>query len=87
MARVMNNRADDVRLLKMLDLIAHEGLSRQAVADRLGVGRNSVIGQVQRVTQAGRDFAALCEARGEPECQCRKPENRDGGMPRRWWAA
>ncbi|MEI4470942.1 hypothetical protein [Frigidibacter sp. MR17.24] len=63
----------DQQLLQMLEW-REDGASMQAIGNRLGRSRNAVIGALNRL-----------RADDQP-CLCRKPENRDGGMPRRWWA-
>lgn len=67
-------RAKDERLLHMLDLRDHEGLSQTQIGLRLGISRGGVAAALQRMDKEPR-----------VRCLCRKPENRDGGMPRRWW--
>jgi transposase len=67
----------DEMVLEILHLVEGEGLTRRAAGARVGVSTNSVAGIVHRVRTAERDLGWEDEAR--------KPENRDGGMPPRWW--
>jgi hypothetical protein len=69
------SRADDEQYLRIMHLIDAEGQTMASVAARTGMTRSSVAGRVKRIrdTYQAQDF-------------CRKPENRDGGMPERWWA-
>lgn len=74
-------RADDLVVLELLD--AHE---------RLGLRGGALRNHMTRITQErwgnGRLQGALSRFRVDPEpCACVKPENQDGGMPARWWAA
>lgn len=74
MAGKTQTRADDERLLRMLDLRDNEGATSTLLAARFCMSRGAVIGAMQRADQA------------VLPCACKKRENRDGGMPRRWWA-
>ena len=67
-------REDDEFLLSALDLRAHEGLGFGNIAKRIGRTRSAVGGLLTRFDKAE-----------QPPCQCVKPENMDGGMPRGWW--
>lgn len=69
-------RQDDEALLTILDLSAHEGLSASQIARRIGSTKNAVIGALNRIAK---------EADKVPD-RCRRKANKDGGMPRRWWA-
>jgi hypothetical protein len=69
------DRQDDERLLRMLDLRDHEGMKAAAIARYFGVSRNAVIGLFHRQ-----------KTQDKQDCLCRKPENQDGGMSRKWWA-
>lgn len=66
----------DSEILEALDLHERQGLSFDAVAQRMGRSRGAVAGIVGRVSGA---------ADAEPDLAV-KPANRDGGMPARWWA-
>ena len=72
----------DGEMLLALDLCERQGLSRHQAAEQIaaqyGTGRqaNAVIGVIHRIN-------AKTDA---VPCRCRKPENRDGGMPPQWWA-
>lgn len=67
-------RDDDLFALRLLDLRDNTGLSAKEIGDRVDLTRNAVLGRFHRLKH------------DDVECQCRKPENRDGGTPRRWWA-
>lgn len=67
-------RAEDLCLLEKLHLKDNRGLTFAQIAERFGVSRSSVAGSIDRVN------AALAP------CAAKNPENRDGGMPERWWA-
>lgn len=67
----------DAQLLLMMDLHECEGLSFQAVADRLGTSKGAIAGAFTRIK---RDLAA-----SESGAAPLRPENRDGSQPRRWW--
>ncbi len=69
-------RDDDLRILEILDLREGAGLPVKEVAHRLGVTKGAVCGVINRINRA---------ADAVP-CRCRRKVNRDGGMPRRWWA-
>lgn len=75
MAGKTPTRADDERLLTMLDLRDHDGLTSTQQSQRFRTSRGSVIGAFRRVDKS------------DLPCACVKPENRDGGMRRRWWAS
>ncbi len=66
-------RADDIKLLKMLDLRDHEGMGSTQIGEAVGLSRSAAVGALSRVKRA------------EVPCACSKPENMDGGMPRGWW--
>ncbi|MGB1214946.1 MAG: hypothetical protein ACPG4X_16380 [Pikeienuella sp.] len=59
----------DEDILEMMHLRENEGFTMQMVADRVGVGRNSVIGLVNRVNNQANKHS----------------DNQDGTMPPRWW--
>lgn len=78
-AAALNKREwTDEETLQVLDL-RDEGKSAleiaQLMAQQIGrpVTRNQIVGMWRRTG-------------AQSECACVKPENRDGGMPRRWWA-
>jgi hypothetical protein len=74
MPRHQTSRADDELLLTMLDMRDHEGVRPADIAAQVGKSKSAVCGLFHRVR--------VQEVGGE----CRKPENREGGMPRKWWA-
>ncbi|APZ51247.1 hypothetical protein [Salipiger abyssi] len=81
----MPSRTDDEMLLNMLDMRDFDGLSASKIGQRAGRSRAAVCGLFKRVRDDEARHEAECAARGVPVCQCLKPENRDGGMTRRWW--
>lgn len=76
-------REDDLRLLEALYLRENLGLPYDQVAPHIPtragtpMSPRGIMGMINRVRRA----AAM------HPCLCRRPENRDGGMPERWWAA
>lgn len=70
-------RDADMVALTILDMRDGQGMSFRDIAVRLKMSRNAVLGIAYRVDRASR----------EDTCACRKPRNKDGGMPRRWWAS
>lgn len=73
----MKTRAEDEELLRMLDMRDHQRLSARQIAARTGLSRGTICGALFRID---RDADAV-------PCRCRRKANRDGGMPRGWWAA
>ncbi|WP_026756688.1 hypothetical protein [Sediminimonas qiaohouensis] len=77
-----HSRSDDLELLEILDMHEARGMSMREIAKLLSarqrrlVTRNSVLGRVHRVRK---DME-------KHQCRATRPENRDGGMPERWWA-
>ena len=78
-------RAEDERLLKVLSYIEQDGMTFSEAGNMVGISRTVARGQVQRVREHTRRHEAKCADQGVPVCACKKPENRDGGMPPRWW--
>lgn len=72
----VTTRADDERVLGILDVAAHDGT--RAAIERFGVTNSTVQGLVTRTF-------ARNPARDPWKCEARKPENKDGGMKRGWW--
>ena len=70
-------RQDDLRMLEILDMRECAGMPVKEIAARLGMSKGAVCGAINRIGKA---------ADAVP-CRCRRKANRDGGMPRRWWAA
>ena len=71
-----HSRAADLRDLEVMDLRDSGGLSAGGIAARIpGLTRGAVCGIWRRI-----------DASADDACACTKPENRDGGMARRWWA-
>lgn len=70
----MDHRTDR-EMLETLDLHERQGLSAAQVAARVGRSRSAVLGLVKRINDA---------ADAVPD-RALRPENRDGGMPARWW--
>lgn len=74
MAARSTTRSSDLIDLRILDLRDHEGLKPTAIGRAMGLSRNAVIGRLHRMQHE------------DVPCECLRPENRDGGMPRGWWA-
>lgn len=68
----------DVDTLKVLHLSEVEQLPASVIGKRYGVTKSAILGLMNRV----RTDLRLTEH--GPEVAVR-PENRDGGMPLRWW--
>lgn len=68
-------RDDDLRILKILDARAHDGLSLVALSERFG-GNSAAISRTLAVIRT--EDAGVVDVCSRPECM-------DGGMPRRWW--
>ncbi|KAB2539672.1 hypothetical protein AL035_17855 [Salipiger aestuarii] len=66
-------RAEDERFLEAMHRHEVDGMSFAVLARDLCRSRAAVCGMFKRVRDA------------EQPCQCVNPENRDGGMPPRWW--
>lgn len=79
MNRLNPDRAKDERDLEMLHLLDVARKGPDFVGARFGVTRGQIAGLRNRTTGS--------KARTEHRCLCEKPENKDGGMPARWWAA
>lgn len=71
------SRDDDLCLLEMLHLRDVDRLTNKEVGSRFGISKGAVIGKLSRINKATDAIA----------CRCQRKENRDGGMPPRWWAA
>lgn len=71
----IKTRDDDLRVLKILDQADHGDAS--GARERFGLTNGTLQGLRNRTVYAA----------GRIPCECAKPENRDGGMPRRWWAS
>ncbi|WP_421907101.1 hypothetical protein [Mameliella sp.] len=69
------SRAEDERILNILDVISHEGTT--VARKRFGLTNSKVQGMRTR----------FLNPKYQPEDRCRRKANRDGGMPRRWWAS
>ncbi|MBW4986058.1 hypothetical protein KZZ07_26380 [Mameliella sp. CS4] len=68
-------RADDERVLSILDVISHESV--KAARERFGLTHSAVQGMRTR----------FLNPKYQPEDRCRRKKNQDGGMPRHWWAS
>ena len=68
-------READELALNILHLRATTDLGTVAIAQRVGRTRGSVLGIEKRIRDAG-----------SAPCACQRPENKDGGMPAKWWA-
>ncbi|MBN9674624.1 hypothetical protein [Salipiger bermudensis] len=85
MASTVPSRADDEGLLHLLDLRDEHGMTFSEISERTGRTRSSIAGAFKRFRDGDTKFVQKCADRGLPYCACQKPENRDGGMPVRWW--
>ncbi len=65
----------DMATLEVLDLW-YQGYSASEIAKQFGVSRSAILGLVHRVRADTDRFPS----------EATKPENKDGGMPARWWA-
>lgn len=74
MGAPMISRARDEALLDMLHVQATEGTA--VARARFGMTNSQVQGKLHTTVRASDAIPCLCD----------KPENRDGGMPPRWWA-
>ena len=70
------SRGDDLFLLELLACRDHDELSAAQIGKMMGKSRSAVLGIFHR--QRDGDIVA---------CACVKPDNKDGGMPARWWAS
>lgn len=68
----------DQQMLEILDKRERVGLTGAKIAEALGVSRSAILGLLFRLNR-DTDLA-------EQGSIVTKPENRDGGMPVRWWA-
>lgn len=67
---IPNTRAGDETILRMLDVIATRG--GPDARERYGLTAGQVAVMRTRYIKPA-------------PCACKKPENRDGGMPAGWW--
>jgi len=67
-------REDDERILMALHLVHNEQWTMKAAGEAVGMTKNAVIGQSNRVRYD----------RGI--CRCNADDNRTGGMEPLWWA-
>lgn len=72
----MADRERDMRDLDIMHRAQSAGESYAAIGKRYKLTRAAIGGIIKRIRDASDDVP----------CRCRKPENRDGGMPPRWWA-
>ncbi len=75
MAGVDHARADDGRILNILECCAQHG--RVVIMERFDLSRGKLAGILDRTVKAS----------DKEGCKCRRKGNRDGGMPVRWWQA
>lgn len=80
----MSGRVSDLQVLEMLHL-REAGETNAAIGKRFGMTVSAVAGVLHRVREGERAHEASCSRRGMPPCVCTKAENRNGGMPPRWW--
>jgi hypothetical protein len=71
----MSREWTDREVLEILDLTERQGLSAAVVAVRMRCTRSAILGLRYRINAAS----------NEVEDVAKRPENRDGGMPARWW--
>ncbi|MEL6467069.1 MAG: hypothetical protein AAFQ58_19075 [Pseudomonadota bacterium] len=70
-------RQDDEHTLRILDTAAHDGTA--AAREKYDMSNSAVQGLMGRTNARRPD-------RDPWQCEATKPENQDGGMPRKWWA-
>lgn len=75
MAGSYKTRADDERVLAILDAKFAQGMGNAEILRRFKITNSALQGMIHRTVK------------DPTPCACRKRENRDGGMPARWWAA
>lgn len=73
-----NAKWTDQQMLEILDKRERLGMTGAKIAEGLGVSRSSILGLLFRLNRET-DLA-------EAGSVVTKLENRDGGMPVRWWA-
>lgn len=73
----MTSAYTDAQLLDMLHRKEFVGDTATDIADRMGITRSAVMGHIRRIREAHKAVP----------CECTKAENKDGGMPVKWWAA
>ena len=71
----MSREWTDREVLEILDLTERQGLTATVVAVRMRCSRSAILGLRYRVLT---DSAKVLD-------MAKRPENRDGGMPARWW--
>ena len=69
-------RADDERVLAILDMYEGDGVADSIVARKFGITRSVIRGLIHRTLQ---------DTKAVHPCRCRKKANKDGGMKRGWW--
>lgn len=73
MAGGARTRADDIAVLRLLDIIDDPDLTAVQIRERTGFSNGAVQGYRLRFLK------------NAAPCLCQKPENRDGGLKRGWW--
>lgn len=68
------SRQDDETFLKILHRIDVLGMKYREAGAPFGKSRSAVSGMMHHLRQ-----------QQVMACECEKPENKDGGMPTRWW--
>lgn len=71
----MSREWTDREVLEILDLTERQGLSASVVAVRMRCSRSAILGLRYRVNTDSDKMVDVAK----------RPENRDGGMPARWW--
>jgi hypothetical protein len=74
MATIYQSRAEDERLLSIIDAKVKGDMTSAQIREMYGISNSALSGIMWRYRDA------------ERPCACVKPENRDGGMPDRWWS-
>lgn len=71
------SRRDDIEVLEILDRFDGDEVSATTIGREFGRSKSAILGIVHRT---------MTHVDRVGNCRCTKPENRNGGMPRRWWA-
>lgn len=75
----------DAEILEVLDIVERQGQTMAEAGRVLGMTRSGVAGLLKRVRDDLAESEAAPVLRGQVPAYW--PENRDGGMPARWWEA
>jgi hypothetical protein len=66
----------DREILEVLDAFERQGVSSPVIARKMGVTPKAILNLRDRINSEA----------DKVECKATRAENRDGGMPPRWWA-